>query len=431
MSKLAILGGSKIRTKPLPRFSPLGIEESAAVQRVMNSGVLSKYIGAWDPDFMGGVEVQSFEKEWASKFKARYAVAVNSNSSGIHAALGAVGIGYGDEVIVSPYSMAVSASAPLVWNAVPVFADIDPENYCISAAEFERRITTRTKALVIVHIFGCPADMDEIMLIARKHGIAVIEDCAQAPGALYKGKPVGTLGDIGVFSLNYHKHIHTGEGGMCVTNNAALANKLQLIRNHAEAVVEAKGDSDLVNMIGFNFRLTELQAAIGREQLKRLDREVELRQEQAKVYDNVISAFPFLGITSLHQRTHAYYVQAFRFDEAATGVSRDIFIEAVCRELAPVQGREDEGVPIYGGYVKPLYLLPMFQKKIAYKNGFPFRGDEHYEKGICPVVEKMHYSQLWTHDLTRSPLTESDVKDVASAYEKVAENISSLRGFQP
>ena len=159
--------------------------------------------------------------------------------------------------------MSASATAILVWNAIPVFADIEEDTFNLDPASIERNITPYTKAIMVTDIFGHAADLDAIMDIARRHGLKVIEDAAQAPGAMYKGRHVGTVADIGVYSLNYHKHIHTGEGGVCVTNDATLAERLQLIRNHAESVVAGKGVTDLCNMIGFNFRMTEIEAAIG------------------------------------------------------------------------------------------------------------------------------------------------------------------------
>lgn len=425
--KLAINGGSKVRTKLFPRYISIGEEEEFAVQRVMRGGVLSRFLGCWDDDFYGGEEVRSFEHEWAERFKVKHAISVNSNSSGLQAALGACGIGYGDEVIVSPYSMSVSATAPLVWNATPVFADISEENFCLDPVSVRQKITEKTKAIVVVHLFGCPADMDEIMAIAKEFDLYVIEDAAQCPGAMYKNQLAGTIGDVGVFSLNYHKHIHTGEGGVCVTNNDRLAKRMQLIRNHAEAVVEGMQEADLTNMLGFNFRMTELQAAIGREQLKKLDREVLIRQKYAKTYNDAFKQFPQVEVHEPKDRTHAYYGQAFKFADPESKVINKRFVEAVKAELMPVQGREAEGVPIGAGYVKPLYLLPMFQHKQAYKDGFPFNGNENYAKGLCPVVEKMHYESLWVHDLTRSPLSEEDIQSVVDAYVKVLENIEELK----
>ena len=427
MKKLAIYGGKKVRTTLFPRYNIIDEEEINSVVEVLKGGVLSKFLGVWCDDFYGGEKVQEFERAWEKRFEVKHAVSVNSNTSGIITALGACGIGLGDEVIVSPYSMSISASAPLFYNATPVFCDLDMNTYSFDIEMLKRVITKDTKALIVVHIFGCPSNMDEIMQIAKEHNLFVIEDCAQAPGATYHGKQVGSLGDIGVFSLNYHKHIHTGEGGMCVTNSDILANKMQLIRNHAESIVERKGESDLVNMIGFNFRLTEIQAAIGIEQLKKLDHELRVRQHYAKLYDEALTKFDFISTTTLENRTHSYYVQAFQFDEQKAGISREKFIKAVKAELMPVEGRENEGVPIGMGYVKPLYLLPIFQNKFAYnKQGFAFKDTINYEKGLCPNVEELHYKRLFSHDFTRNPLTLEDVQDVINAYTKVGKNLNQL-----
>lgn len=427
MPKLALFGGPKIRSQPFSAYKTIGEEERIAVDRVMRTGVLSQFLGKWHDDFYGGPEVQAFEKEWAEKFQAKHCISMNSNSSGLHAALGACGVGYGDEVIVTPYSICVSATAPLVWNATPVFADIDENNFCLSAESIRKKITPRTKGIVVVHLFGCPADMDEIMQVAREHKLFVIEDCAQCPGATYKGRQVGTIGDIGVFSLNYHKHIHTGEGGMCTTQSAELAERMALIRNHAEAVVGPKGVGRLDNMIGFNFRMSELHAAIGRQQLKKLDAELKRRIEIGHRFARTVSELPFASTTELHDRVHAFYVQAFRYDAKVAGVPREQFVKAVKAELAPILGLEILGVPIGNGYEKPLYLLPLFQERMAYKNGFPFKGDENYAKGLCPVTERMHFEELWTHAFVKSSLSDSDVKDVIDAYCKVAENLDELR----
>ncbi len=433
MSKLAIFGGEPVRTKKFPAYRVVGEDEKAAVGRVIDSGILSKYLGCWHEDFFGGPEVRAFEEEWAAYFGAKHAIAVNSCTSGLQAAVGAAGIGPGDEVIVSPFTMCASATAPLIYGAIPVFADIEQGQFCLDPESVRSRITPRTKAIIVVDIMGQPYAADEINAIAKEHGLLVIEDCAQAPGARYRDKYAGTLGDIGVFSLNYHKHIHTGEGGMVVTDNDALANKLRLIRNHAEGVVGDKGDTDLVNMVGFNFRMTEIQAAIGRVQLKKLAGLVDARVKNCNYLSEQLSKIP--GIVSPPVRqgsTHVYYVQPFLFKEEIAGVPRDIFIEAVRAELPATELREAEGQQLSVGFSKPLYLLPLFQKRIAIgRDGFPFtspqyKGNVSYEKGICPVTEMLFEKEMVTHEFMRPPATHEDMDDVVRAFQKVYDLRSEL-----
>jgi dTDP-4-amino-4,6-dideoxygalactose transaminase len=430
MSKLAIHGGSPIRTTNFPGYNTIGIEEKKAVERVLDSGILSKYLGSWSKDFMGGEEVLALEREWALKFKVKHAFAVNSNTSGLIAAMGAIGISPGDEVIVGPTSMAISAIAPLFYGGIPVFTDIEENYYCLDPKHIEAKITKKTKAIIAVDIFGHPYERDTINAIAKKHGLFVIEDAAQAPGGMYKGDYSGTLGDIGVFSLNYHKHIHSGEGGMVVTNNDELANKIALIRNHAESVVGAKGDQDLVNMMGFNFRMTEIEAAITREQLKKLDGLLDSRLKSVNSLRSKLLQIPAItGGGQAEGAKHVYYGLPFNFNSELAGVHRNKFIAAVRAEL-PVdcKYREGEGPLIGYGYVKPIHLQPIFQKKIAMGNqGFPFNlGNPNYSKGICPVAERMNEETIIHTAMFGSHFSESDIVDVSNAFYKVWENRNSL-----
>lgn len=429
--KLAINGGQPVRKKLFPAYITIGEEEKREVIKVLNSGILSRYLGCWHEDFYGGPEVQAFEREWAKYFGVKHAIAVNSCTSGLIAAVGAAGIGPGDEVIVSPYTMSASATAPLWYGGIPVFADIEEEYFCLDPKSVEERITKYTKAIIVVDIFGQPYNVEAINKIAKKHNLLVIEDCAQAPGAKYKDRLAGTLGDIGIFSLNYHKHIHTGEGGVVVTNNDKLAEGVRLIRNHAESVVEDKGEKDLVNMVGFNFRLTEIQAAIGRVQLKKLNRLISKKISNCNYLAEKLSRFPGIRPAKVREgATHVYYLQPFLYDEKIIRVGRNKFIEAVAAELPATELRESEGPQIECGYVKPIYLLPLFQKKIAFgKDGYPFSLSKsiNYKKGLCPIVEKMHAKALFHLDFARPLAAKKDLDDVVQAFEKVYKYRNKLK----
>lgn len=430
MSKvLAIHGGTPVRTRLFPAYNTIGEEEKKAVMKVLDSGNLSQYLGAWTHDFLGGPTVRAFEEEWSRVIGVKHSISVNSNTSGLFTAIGAIGIQPGDEVIVSPYTMSASAIAPLVYGGIPVFADIDPLTYCMDPKSIEARITSRTKAILVVHIFGHPADMDSIMALAKKHNLYVIEDCAQAPMGKYKGQPVGTIGDLGVFSLNYHKHIHTGEGGVITTNNTALAERCQMIRNHAENVTAPKEEKDLTNLIGYNYRMTEIECAIGIEQLKKLPSLLQQRLDNVAFLNEKLSAFPALEILPMHTdgSVNTYYVYPVKFNKEIAGIDRNTFVDALKAEIPSAVLRET--APLIGaGYVRPLYLQPIYQQRAAWAfNPAFYKGNVSYEKGICPVTEKMHFEVLFTHEYMRPGMTHEDMMDVVNAMEKIFENVNELK----
>ena len=424
MSRLALFGGTKTITRPFTPYRPIGPEEAAAALSVMETGVLSRFLGSWDPDFYGGEKVQALERAWEKHFSVSHAVTVNSATSGLITAVGAAGVEPGDEVIVSPWTMSASATAILVWNAIPVFADIEDETYNLDPVAVEKKITPHTRAIMVTDIFGHPAEMDAIKAIAKRHDLKVIEDCAQAPGALYHGRYAGTIADIGVFSLNYHKHIHTGEGGICVTNDAKLAERLQLIRNHAEAVVGDKGVEDLSNMVGFNFRMTEIEAAIGVEQLKKLNALTSRRIEVADRLSAGLSKLKGLRPPVIKRDcTHVYYVYPLLYSPEETGLLRDQVFKALVAE----------GVPITDRYVN-LHLLPIYQKKMAYgTKGFPwsadfYKGNVSYEKGICPVAETLQDGKFLGIGMCINAYTDQDVDLIVEAFSKVWNHLDRLRG---
>lgn len=422
--KLALHGGPKTIIKPFKRYNPIGKEEVDAAKAVVESGVLSRFLGCWEPDFYGGAKVQEFERQCEAYFGVKHAVTVNSWTSGLIAAVGAIGIEPGDEVIVSPWTMCASATAILHWNAIPVFADIESDTFCLDPASVEANITPYTKAIMAVDIFGHSADMDALMAIAERHGLKVITDTAQAPGTYYKGKVTGTLAHVGGYSLNYHKHIHTGEGGILVTDDEVIADRLRLIRNHAEAVVGDKGVTDLRNMVGYNFRLGEIECAIGIEQLKKLDGFVASRQHAAERLTQGLLGLPGLRPPIVKPEcTHAYYMYPMVLDVEQLGVSRARIVAAL----------EAEGVMgLAGGYTN-LHLLPMYQHKIAYGSaGFPWTSDichreVDYRKGICPVAESLHETSYLGFETCMHELTDEDVDLMVQAFRKVWGQMGSLK----
>jgi len=422
--KLALKGGEKVIKKQFAKYNSIGDEELAAATEVVQSGVLSQFIGRWGPDFDGGPKVKEFERDCEKYFNVKHAITVNSWTSGLVVAVGALGISPGDEVIVSPWTMCATATAILHWNAIPVFADIDSETYCLDPKSIEKNISPYTKAIISVDIGGHPADTDVILELAKKYNLKVISDTAQAPGAMYKGQLAGTLTDIGGYSLNYHKHIHTGEGGILVTNDDELALRMRLIRNHAEAALRDLQLDDISNMLGHNFRLGEIECAIGIEQLKKLSSFVASRQRAANRLNEGLRDLKGLKLPLIKDKcTHSYYMYFMQIDTKALGVSRDKILEALIAEGVPGLSRTFENV----------HLLPMYQKKVAYGNeGFPWNSsickrDVSYAKGICPVAENLHDESYIGFQMCMFALLDNELDCLISAFKKVWRNLNDLK----
>lgn len=420
MSNLAINGGNPVIDSPLPLDTSIGESEFNAVRRVFERGSLSGFYGSWGEEFLGGVEVKSFERAWAAQFNVPYAISVNSNTSGLYAAMGAIGLSPGDEVIVPPTTMSASVMAPLIYGGIPVFVDIEPETFCLNIDAVAAAITSRTKAIIAVNLFGHPARLHELASLARSKGIYLIEDNAQGPLAMEYGRFAGTIGDIGVFSLNYHKHIHTGEGGMCVTSNAELALRLQAIRNHAENIVEPAPISDPVNMIGFNYRMTEMSAAVGLSQLTNIEMHVGRRQHLAETLSKGLTDLEGVSVPIVRPDCrHVYYVWSIRLNSEILGVSREKFSRALAAE----------GFPHFVGYVRPLYLLPSFQRRIAIgRDGWPFTmTDRKYQKGMCPVAEKMYEHELLCFETCAYSVNSDNAQRLIDAFRKVYDNRHQIK----
>ena len=440
--KLAYEGGKKLRKNNFPGQYNFAEERSQYlidIDNIVRTGILSGYRGNASDAFFGGYVVRKFEKMFSEKFGTR-ALAVNSCTSALWVACNAIGLEPGDEVIVTPWSMSCSATVPLLFGAVPVFADIDPDTLCLAPHSIEQKITDKTKAIIVVDLFGGFPDWKEINKIATDNNLFVIEDAAQAIGAHQniglKGekKYAGTYGDIGCFSFTQGKHLTSGEGGVVCTNNETLFKRCALARNHAEAVVNdcafrdsplLKGEADCTDMVGLNLRMTEIQAAIMIKQLEELDVDIEKRRANVRRIEEGLSSLPFIKFF-IPRYYHSYYVLPFLFDKIlAPDISRNEFVEMVKAELTEEEGRPDRGIPIGAGYIKPLYLMPVFQRKTHW--AFKFT-DREYKQGDCPVCEELQNAQLFFTLYHSLNLGCKDINDICGAFHKVVSCLEENNG---
>jgi dTDP-4-amino-4,6-dideoxygalactose transaminase len=312
----------------IPAVKPLiGDDERAAVDRILRSGMLAQ-----------GSEVASFEEEFSAIVSKRNCIAVNSGTSGLHLALSAIGIKQGDEVIVPSFTFAATANAVVLTGATPIFVDIDARTFNIDPAAIESAISHRTRAIMPVHLYGQPAAMNEIMKIAIRHNLLVVEDAAQAHMASYNGIPVGAFGDAGVFSFYPTKNMTAGEGGMIVTPTGEVARRCRLLRNQG---MELRYVNEIV---GHNTRMTDIHAAIGRVQLEKLSKWTEQRRSNAKFFDDNLRGIvvPYVAPNSFH----VYHQYTIRI----VGLDRDIFAAEML----------EQGIGNGVYYPTPVHRLPSF-----------------------------------------------------------------------
>ncbi|MEH6346641.1 MAG: DegT/DnrJ/EryC1/StrS family aminotransferase [Bermanella sp.] len=396
----------------LSRYNPIGDEEKKAAMRVLDSGNLSAFIGAWGEGFHGGEEVKAFESELADYFSVKHVVTFNSLTSGLIAAIGAIGIEPGDEVIVSPWTMSATATAIVVWGGIPVFVDIEKNFYGLDPSKVKQAITKHTKAILVTDIFGHGAKLDELENIAKQHDLKLIEDVAQAPGIKFKNKLCGRWGEIGGFSLNYHKHIHTGEGGFCITDDDNLALKMKMIRNHAEASIVNSPLQDLSNMVGFNFRMGEIEAAIGREQLKKLPALLKINQEKAQWLYNRLKDTKSISLPKIEESSsHAYYVFPIQLNFS----KQNGFLKSLEKEQLP---------GLVARYVN-VHRLPMFEHKVAFGRGYPWNmahREIDYQVGICPVAEDLNDHYFIGLLISMYDMNEEEVNQLCDIFERVLES---------
>jgi perosamine synthetase len=409
MEKLAIFGGAPALSG-LAKFESLGSNERKAIERVVNSQVLSGFYGSPGPEFNGGEEVQKLETKWRQRYSCSYAISVNSATSGLIAALAAIELEPGEEVIVPPWTMSATVVAPLFVGGIPVFVDIEEDTFCLDPEKVEEAITSRTRAIIAVNLFGHPAQLATLRKIADRHGIFLIEDNSQSPLASENGTYCGTVGDIGVFSLNYHKFIHCGEGGVCVTDSESLAGRMRLFRNHGENIAGHEGGGP--PFIGQNLRMTELSAAVAAAQLEDIDRLVEAREQIAiRLTEGTRQIEGWRSPKVRDGCRHNYYCWAVRIDERTLGIKREKLIDALIAE----------GVPISAGYVEPLYKLPVFrERRTSSRSDFPFNlTSRDYNNVACPVAERLHQREILIFETCSWYIDNETMGKLVSAILKV------------
>jgi len=408
--RLAIEGGEPIRKNPLPiEADVIGEEEINAVLEVLKAKRLRRAEIA-----------EEYEAALAKYFGVKHALAVANGTVSMHAILAALDVGPGDEVITTPYTFIATASVILMQNAIPVFADIDPEYLTIDPADIERKITDRTKGIMPVSITGQPPDMGSIMEIAEAHDLWVVEDAAQSPGATYKDKLIGTIGIASSFSTISGKIIATGEGGFILTNDDELYEKIWSYHNFARKRELGWASKYFWGIPCTNYRITEIQCAIGLAQLKKLDKFLEIRRRNAEYLTKGIKDIE--GIEPPKEAPwgkRVYYYYVIRLDREKLGVSLLQFAKALSAEgVYDYHYTTTTRVPV------PCHLQEIFTKKIGYgKTKCPFECPLYgrkieYKKGQLPNAERACEEVLWL--LEPHPLlTKEDLDDVIAALEKV------------
>ncbi|HET6382666.1 MAG TPA: DegT/DnrJ/EryC1/StrS family aminotransferase [Armatimonadota bacterium] len=402
--KLAIHGGAPVFEGSFPHWPIVDDADRAALIDAMDGGV-------WG---LGGVRSKQFRDAWAKFTGAHYAITTSSGTTALICAMRGLGIGAGAEVIIPAYTFQATATAILQLNAIPVFADIEPGNFCLDASAVESAITDRTRAIMPVHVAGCPADMDALIAIAEKQHLPIIEDACQAHGAAWRGRGVGSIGAAGAFSFQSSKNLAAGEGGAVTTSDAAIAGVASASRNCGtpDAGLES------APLAGANYRMTEFQAALLLSQMRRLPEQIARREENAAVLDRELGDVPGIRPLIRDERVtvHAHHLYIFRYStDVFAGASRAAFIRAL----------QAEGIPCHGGY-QPLYRASFLADALRGTNeGWRHFSDRMYEHLRLPVTESACSDAIW---LTQRLLLSdrAQIQAIVDAVAKIHQHRSEL-----
>ncbi len=407
MSKLALQGGDPVRTVPFPTWPIWGDEEVENLKTVVNSGKWGR---------LHGPTTEAFERKFADMHCARYGLCINSGTTGLQLALMAANVPTGSEVICPAYTFIATASAILDVGCIPVFVDVEEESFNIDPQKVEEAITPRTGAIMPVHFAGRPANMDAILDIAKKHNLKVIEDAAQAWGAKWNGKPVGALGDAGMFSFQSSKNINSGEGGIVLTNDDRVA---KFLLSHHNC---GRSDDGLWYehfYYGGNYRLTEFQAAILHAQFDRYPEQHKTRMENLNWLNEHLGQIDGISVASTDSRVsaHACHLYVFRYHrDRFHDAPREHFIEALRKE----------GVPCSPGYSMPLYEQPVFRNKSFGPRGKTVDLPIDYNEFDCPVSNRLCKEEAVWFGQSVLLGSRDDMQDIATAIQKIKDNASEL-----
>ena len=402
--QLAIHGGRPVRSEAFPAWPQFGQAEEERLLVALRKGAWGKVQGS---------EVKRFERRFAEYHQCKHGIGVVNGTVAIRIALTALGIGPGDEVIVPPFTFVATASAVIEANATPVFADIELETSNIDPKAIEAAITPRTKAIIVVHLGGLPCKMDTIMDLARRHGLVVIEDACHAHGAEYKGRRLGSIGDVSAFSFQSSKNLTAGEGGIILTNNDDLAQRCWSIHNCGRV---PGGKWYEHHRIGGNYRLGEFQGAVLNAQWDRFEQQAQTRERNGLYLDRLLGGLEGISpqVRTADCTRHAYHIYSLLCDPRVLGFSRQTFIEAMAAE----------GVPLMAAYPIPLYREPLFAKRVF--GPFNSAADVNYNQVSCPQCEILSTERgVWIEQ--RYLLgTQKDMDDVVHAIWKVYGNREKL-----
>jgi dTDP-4-amino-4,6-dideoxygalactose transaminase len=411
MSQLAILGGDPVRKAPFapwPQYRPSDLDR-------LRQTVESRHWGGFPyPTPLAADFCQAF----AALQGAQYALPVVNGTVSLTVALQACGIRFGDEVIVPAYTWDGTATAVLAMGAVPVFADVDPDTYCLDVEAARRAITPRTKAIIPVHLAMRFTAMDALMALAREHNLKVVEDCAHAHGGAYRGRGAGSIGDIGSFSLQESKLMTCGEGGLLTTNSLESYEALQTVINCGRASLT---DQYGRRMLGLNYRMTDLQIALLIGQLEMLPELREKRARRAALLTSLLNGLPAVRTLppqpAITQPTHYTYVFQYRPEPGTPAPHRDLFVAAIAAE----------GIPCDGRFYEAVYRSDLFYA--TPENCAQLQSD--YSAASCPVSERAAYEEsVWLFQFCLIG-DEEDVRDIARAVEKVSANLEILSKQDP